>query len=592
MNNTKLKLLVLSLILGLFFASLPLPVLAAEELSLELWYMPVKRPYFPDAKTVAEYMQSDLDKIGVKTTLKTFDWSEYLERTEDGEHDMCLLGWSADLADPDNFMYVLLHGDTATVGSAGNVAFYSSPEVNTLLTEAQQTTDLAIRTKNYKDAQWLVHKDSPWVTVAHSQNLAAYLSTVSGFQTHPTGAGTNVYANVTKSGSTTLTIGRVGDSDSLDPAETTDGQSFKVMRQIFDGLYNLPAGSTIPEPGLATSFSTSADLLEWTFTLRQGVKFHDGTPFNASAVVFSFQRAQDWADNTSTYYINGWTPPEAGYIDWIFGGVNVEVTEVDTYTVKFTLDAKYAPFFNTMAIPPFAIVSPTYVKAHNGTTNIDRLGLNPVGTGPYKFVSWVQDQTVTLEKYDDFWGTANGADTLIFKHIEEEATAIIEITAATPTIDILDDFSGTNVPTIEAASGVNMFTQPGMNIGYLAMNALRHPFNNTEAVDDPDFGGQTTHASLVRRAFHYAINRSAIIENAYGGYAVQAKNPFPPSIWGYNDTIEDYEFDPDSARDILKSLGYAIKGGRPAGPDAITALITALGGFIVLTILLNNRRKK
>jgi len=219
LNNTKFKLLVLTLILGLFFASLPLPALAAEELSLELWYMPVKRPYFPDAKTVAEFMQADLSKIGITTTLKTFDWSEYLERTEAGEHDMCLLGWSADLADPDNFMYVLLHVDTATVGSAGNVAFYNNSEVNALLTEAQQTTDLATRTKNYKDAQWLVHKDSPWVTVAHSQNLAAYLSSVSGFQTHPTGSGTNVFANVTKSGSTTLTIGRVGDSDSLDPAE-------------------------------------------------------------------------------------------------------------------------------------------------------------------------------------------------------------------------------------------------------------------------------------------------------------------------------------------------------------------------------------
>ncbi|MHA2224101.1 MAG: ABC transporter substrate-binding protein [Candidatus Hodarchaeales archaeon] len=536
-------------------------------------------------------MQADLDAIGVTTTLKTYDWTEYLDRTEAGEHDMCLLGWSADLADPDNFMYVLLHSDTATVGSAGNVAFYNNSEVDALVAEAQQTTDFATREKNYKDAQWLIHQDSPWVTVAHSQNLAANLDSVSGFQTHPTGAGVNVYANVSKTGATTLTIGRVGDSDTLDPAEATDGQSMKVMRQVYDGLYNLPVDSTVVEPGLATSYSTSADLLNWTFTLREDVKFHDGTPFNASAVVFSFERAFYWADNTSEYYNKGWTPPEAGYIDWIFGAVNVSIVEVSNYVVKFVLDAKYAPFLNTMAISPFAIVSPTYVKAHNGTTVTDRLGLNPIGTGPYKFDAWVKGQTVTLSKNADYWGAAPKTNTLVFKHIEEEATAITEITATTPTIDILDDFSGTNAKTIEDASGVTLSKQAGMNIGYLAMNELRAPFNNKTKVDDPDFGGQTTHASLVRRAFHYAINRPKIIENAYGGYAVQAKNPFPPNIWGYNDTVPDYSYDPAAARSILTSLGYKVKAA-PAGPDAITTLATTFGGFAVLVFLYNRKKRK
>ena len=579
------------LALGLVIASFPRPVAAAVQLDLDLWYMPVKRPYFPDAKTVAEFMQADLDAIGVKTTLKTYDWTEYLDRTEDGEHDMCLLGWSADIADPDNFLYVLLHSDTATIGTAGNVAFYSNPDVDALLTEAQQTIDFDTREKNYLDAQWLIHKDSPWVTVAHSQNLAGYLDSVSGFTTHPTGAGVNVYANVSKTGTETLTIGRIGDSDTLDPAEATDGQSWKVFRQVFDGLYNLPADSTTPEPGLATGYTVSANNLEWTYTLRQGVKFHDGSDFNASAVVFSFERALYWADNTSEYYTQGWTPPEAGYIDWIFGGVNVSVAEVDNYTVKFTLDAKYAPFYSVMAMGVFAIVSPTYVKNHPGTTTTDRLGLNPVGTGPYKFKEWVKGQTVTLEKNPDYWGPVPKMDTLIFKHIEEESTAITELTASTPTIDILDDFSGTNAKTVEDASGVTLTSQAGMNIGYLAMNQLRYPFNQTEKVDDPDFGGKISHASMVRRAFHYAINRTKIIEEAYGGYAIQAKNPMPPNFWGYNDTIEDYPFDPDHAREILKDLGYEVKGLRAAGPDLLTTLVTTIGGFTALAIIYKKKKK-
>ena len=93
-----------------------------EKLSLDLWYMPVERPYFPDAKSVAEIMQSDLEAIGVDINLVTYEWGEYLDRTEDGDHDMALLGWSADIGDPDNFLFVLLSGESATIGTAGNIA--------------------------------------------------------------------------------------------------------------------------------------------------------------------------------------------------------------------------------------------------------------------------------------------------------------------------------------------------------------------------------------------------------------------------------------------------------------------------------------
>jgi peptide/nickel transport system substrate-binding protein len=131
-----------------------------------------------------------------------------------------------------------------------------------------------------------------------------------------------------------------------------------------------------------------------------------------------------------------------------------------------------------------------------------------------------------------------------------------------------------------------------MNVGYLAMNALRYPFNDTTVVDDPDFGGTTTHGALVRRAFHYAVNRSKIIEEVYDGRAIQAKNPLPPSFWGFNDTVEDYDFDPDHARDILSSLGYTTKGGRSAGFDPITSLIVTVGGFLAIMVVSNRRRRK
>jgi len=578
------------LVAGLLLATLPIQVNAAtEELTLDLWYMPVERPYFPDAKSVAEIMQADLASIGITTNLKTYEWGEYLDRTEDGEHDMALLGWSADIGDPDNFLYVLLSGDSAVVGTAMNIAFYKNDAVDSLLTAAQETYDQSVRDTYYKDACWLIHKDSPWITVAHSQNLAGVSKDVSGYVTHPTGQGANVYANVSVADSTSLIIGRGADSVTLDPAEWTDGQSWKVGRQIYDGLYNLPADSIDPVPALATNYTASADGLEWTFSLRQGVKFHDGSDFNASAVVFSFERAKFWADNTSEYYTNGWVPPEAGYYDYIYGGLDLSVEAVDTYTVKFTLNKKYAPFLATLAMGVFAIVSPTYVKAHNGTQTTDRLGLNPVGTGPYMMKEWVKDSTITLERNPNYWGAAPVEDEIIFKVITEQASRISELQAGN--IHILDNVAASDAATVENDANLNLVSQAGMNIGYLAMNALRYPFNDTTQIADPDFGGTTTRATLIRRAFHYAINRTKIIEEVYDGRAIQAKNPLPPSFWGYNDSIQDYAFDQDHARELLTLAGIKTTGGRATGFDALSTILTSFGAFGALVVILRKKRR-
>jgi peptide/nickel transport system substrate-binding protein len=413
---------------------------------------------------------------------------------------------------------------------------------------------------------------------------------VSGYVTHPTGQGANVYANVSKSGGTELIIGRGGDAVTLDPAEWTDGQSWKVGRQIYDGLYNLPADSIDPEPGLATNYSVSSDSLEWIFSLRQGVTFHDDTPFNAEAVVFSFERAANWDNESSVYYTSEWVPPEAGYYDYIYGGLDLKVEEIDTYTVKFTLAKPYAPFLATLAMGVFAIVSPSYVKAHPGTQTTDRLGLNPVGTGPYELTEWVVDSSITLEAYDDFWGTTTGMDKVIFKVITEAATRIGELTAATPTVDIVDNVAAADAKKVEDAAGVSIVSQPGMNVGYLALNALRPPFSNDTAVTDPDFGGETSHGTLVRRAFHYAIDRPTIIEEVYQGRAIQAKNPLPPSFWGYNDSVTDYPYDVDHAKEILESLGYDTSAVA-AGFEPIVTLVTTFGAFAVLVTIYKRKKK-
>lgn len=585
-------LLATALILSFTLSVVPMTVSVkgAEDLSLDLWYMPVERPYFPDAKSVAEIMEADLEAIGVDIKLVTYEWGEYLDRTEDGEHDMALLGWSADIGDPDNFLYVLLSGDSAVEGSAMNIAFYDNDAVDEKLLDAQKTFDQDERDTLYKDACYLIHKDAPWVSVAHSENLAGYSKDVTGFVTHPTGPGANVYEGVSVTGSETLVIARGGDAVTLDPAEWTDGQSWKVGRQIYDGLYNMPADSIEPEPALATGYTVSDDGLEWTFTLRDGVKFHDGSAFDADAVVFNFERAANWNNETSPYYTNGWIPPEAGYYDYIYGGLDLEVEALSATSVKFTMAIPYAPFLASLAMGVFAFVSPTYVKAHTGTQSADRIGLNPVGTGPYMMKEWVVDQTITLEANPDYWGTAPKTNEIVFKVITEGASRMNELTAGD--VHIVDNLAATDVATVEGDADLSLSSQAGMNVGYLAMNALKAPFNDETKVDDPDYEGEeTTKATLVRRAFNHAINKSKIIEQVFQGRAVQAKNPLPPNFWGYNDTITDFTYDPDKARELLELAGFNTTGGGSAGPDLFVTMIGVLGSFSALMVVNKKRRR-
>jgi len=155
-------------------------------LKTELWYMPIPRPYMPDAKSIAQVMQQNLEKVGVSAKLVTYDWATYLTKTGSGEHPTCLLGWTGDNGDPDNFLNVLLNSAGATPQNALNVAYYKNPNVDNLLEQAQTTVDENEREKAYYQAQEIMHEDAPWVPIAYVTPPIGLQDSVKGFEPNPT----------------------------------------------------------------------------------------------------------------------------------------------------------------------------------------------------------------------------------------------------------------------------------------------------------------------------------------------------------------------------------------------------------------------
>jgi peptide/nickel transport system substrate-binding protein len=157
-----------------------------ENLETELWYMPVTRPYMPDAKSVAQIMQQDLKDVGVNAKLITYEWGTYLEKTGQGDHTMCLLGWTGDNGDADNFLNVLLNSASATPTDASNVAYYKNSEVDNLLEKAQTTVNESVREDAYFKAQEIMHEDAPWVPIAYVKPPIGLQDAVKNFDPNPT----------------------------------------------------------------------------------------------------------------------------------------------------------------------------------------------------------------------------------------------------------------------------------------------------------------------------------------------------------------------------------------------------------------------
>lgn len=268
-----------------------------------LWVMSISRPYFPNPDRVGEALQEDLAAVGIQAEIVTYDWGTYLDKVFAGEADLFLNGWMADYPDATNFLDTFFGAGTDK--SLGG----TFPELVRLLQKAASTPDATQRQALYDQASRFTRDQVPAVPIVHNSSAIAFRKTVKGVQASPFSQ--EFFYPVSIEGKDDLIFGRSGDSVGLDPVDESDFESLMVCAQILESLVAFEPGTANVIPALAERWEVSDDLLTWTFYLRQGIKFHDGTELDADAVVFNFER---WWDSDNPYHV-GHT---GNFVHWTF----------------------------------------------------------------------------------------------------------------------------------------------------------------------------------------------------------------------------------------------------------------------------------
>ena len=334
-----------------------------------------------------------------------------------------------------------------------------------------------------------------------------------------------------------LIVGQIAEPKSLDPDTVTAVNDFRILFNVYDGLVRYKSGTLEVEPALAESWEISEDGTVYTFTLREGVNFHDGSPLNAEAVKFNFDRM---LDENHPYYDTGPFP-----LSFFFSAVeNVEA--VDDRTVRFTLNAPYAPFLSNLAYTPGLIVSQAAVEERGAD-----FGRNPSGTGPFKFVEWRSNEAVVVERNPDYWDGAPELEAVVYRPITDANTRTAEMLAGG--IDVMVEVPPVALSEFQGG-GFNIVEQAGPHVWFLILNAKEGPFADKR----------------VRQAVNYAVNKSALVEEVLEGTAEVAAGPTPPAFaWAHNEELEPYPYDPDKARELIAEAGvegaeltfYVTEGG-------------------------------
>jgi len=368
--------------------------------------------------------------------------------------------------------------------------------------------------------------------------------------------------STTAHAATTLVYCSEGSPEGFNPAFYTSGTTFDATsKNMFNRLMEFKLGTTETEPGLATSYDVSADGLEYTFHLRKGVKFHSSKSFkptrdfNADDVIFTFDR--QWNKNNPYHTVSG------GSYEY-FNGMGMgdlikDIVKVDDYTVKFVLNQPEAPFIANLAMDFASIFSKEQADYLMERGTPEQLDINPVATGPFQKVQYQKDSLIRYTAFKDYWKGKAKVDRLVFSITPDASVRYAKLKAGE--CDVMPYPNPADLEQMDQDPNINLMSQEGLNVGYLAFNTQKKPFDNVK----------------VRQALNLATDKSAIIDAVFQGAGKAAKNPIPPTMWSYNNNIVDYPYDPVKAKKLLAEAGYpdgfstniwAMPVQRPYNPNA------------------------
>jgi peptide/nickel transport system substrate-binding protein len=377
---------------------------------------------------------------------------------------------------------------------------------------------------------------------------------------------------------TSIVFGTEADPALLDPSLVSDGPSLRATDQIFNSLVGFKLGHTSVVPELATKWHPSKSGLAWTFTLRRGVKFSDGTRFNASAVCFNFNRWYNFPgplqSDALSYYWNtvfgGFAHPAGnnpGPDKALYKGCRTH----GKYKVTLLLTRRSSSFLSALGLPNFGIASPTALKRYQADAgSVDATGVfhptgsfatrNPVGTGPYVLRSWSVGSRLELQANPRYWGRKPRLKRVILQPIGDTAARLQAL--QTNEIQGFDGVNPADFGTIRGNSRLKLLQRAPFSVGYVGINQSLPPMNNP----------------LVRKAVAYGLDRRTVARAFYAGQGTPANQFLPPALFGAaKKGIPSYPYNPDKAKALLRQAGlslpvkidfwYPTNVSRPYMPD-------------------------